>query len=264
MQDLTGRSVVAVFAHPDDESLACGATLARLADLGASVVLLCATHGERGFVADPALAAGDDVGRIRTEELKAAARVLGLGEVLVLDHPDGNVRWADGARLETEIASVIRRYHADAVITFDDDGLYWHVDHVGVHEHVENAVASLGQAAPALYYVTMARGAMTNVTEYARQKNWVPPPGGFWSIDPEAFGAGAPSFTFTVDAGTCLARKLAALQCHRTQMGPVNPFSLLDPQHAREWLGAEYFRRAPAGGPARILEHLARAPAATV
>jgi hypothetical protein len=60
------------------------------------------------------------------------------------------------------------------------------------------------------------------------------------------------SSTTTVSTGTrILLRKLAALQCHRTQMGSVNPISLLDAQHAREWLGTEYFRRAPVAGAPR-------------
>jgi N-acetylglucosamine malate deacetylase 2 len=102
--DLAVRVIFAVFVHPDDESLACGGTLARLADLGASLILLlCATHGERGFVSEPALVADADLGRVRTGEL----RVLGLRTVLLLDHPDGNVRWAHGSRLAVEIASVV-------------------------------------------------------------------------------------------------------------------------------------------------------------
>ena len=75
---LAGRTVLAIFAHPDDESLACGGTLARLADDGARVVLLCASRGERGQSADPSVARGPDLGRARQRELEAAAQVLGI------------------------------------------------------------------------------------------------------------------------------------------------------------------------------------------
>ena len=61
---LAGRTILGVFAHPDDESLACGGTLARAADAGANVVLLCATRGERGSICDPSLVPDGDLGRV--------------------------------------------------------------------------------------------------------------------------------------------------------------------------------------------------------
>src|SRR5204862_4946624 len=93
---LAGRTVLGIFAHPDDESLACGGTLARLADAGARVILLCASRGERGTVSDPALVPDDgDLGAVRVAELHEAAKVLGIAEVMVCDHGDGNLRWND-------------------------------------------------------------------------------------------------------------------------------------------------------------------------
>src|SRR3989454_8195873 len=85
---LTGRTILAVFAHPDDESLACGGTLARAADAGAHIVLLCATRGERGSVSDAALVPDGDLGRVRTSELREAAAILGVTDVAHFDHPD--------------------------------------------------------------------------------------------------------------------------------------------------------------------------------
>ena len=255
---LAGRTVLAVFAHPDDESLACGGTLARLADLGASTVLLCASRGERGFVSDPALVEDGDLGRVRTHELHAAARVLGVADVLVFDHPDGNLRWNGVTELQTDIVTAIKRYDPEAVITFDEDGLYWHVDHVGVHERTSAAVLSLGADAPALYYVTMARGAMRRVVDRAVAKGWSPPRAGFWVIVPDAFGLETETPSFSLDIGAWVPRKLAALRCHETQMGSSNPFSIIDEAEARQWLGLEYFRRAPIDGSrGGILEQLA-------
>ena len=255
---LKGRTILAVFAHPDDESLACGGTLARLADLGASIVLLCASRGERGFVSDPALVPDGDLGSVRTHELHDAAKVLGVDKVLVFDHPDGNLRWKDITQFEGEIARTIRQYHPDAVITFDEDGLYWHGDHIGVHEQTRSAVQSLGADAPALYYVTMPKGAMRHVVDGAMAKGWSPTHSGFWGIVPDAFGLAAATPTFGLNIGAWVPRKLAAIACHRTQMGVSNPFSIIDEAEARRWLGLECFRRAPIEGPHEgILERLA-------
>ncbi len=242
---LAGRTILAVFAHPDDESLACGGTLARAADAGARIVLLCASRGERGSVSDPALVPDGDLGRVRAGELRDAAAVLGVAEVIVLDHPDGDLHWADADVFHDEIVSALKCYRPDAVITFDEDGLYWHLDHVGVHERTMAAVASLGRDAPPLYLATMPSGVMRAVVEAAHAKGSAPSDTSFWGISPDAFGVETEPPTFVVDVRNWVGRKLAALRCHRTQMGPHNPFVWIDEAEARRWLGLEPFRRAP-------------------
>src|SRR5215469_7617350 len=107
--DVAGRTVLAVFAHPDDESLACGGTLARLADAGARVVLICGSRGESGSVSDPALVNGEGLGAVRTRELAAAASVLGVNDVIVLSHPDGDLRWDDVPEFHAEIVHAIEQ-----------------------------------------------------------------------------------------------------------------------------------------------------------
>jgi LmbE family N-acetylglucosaminyl deacetylase len=254
---LAGRTVLGVFAHPDDESLACGGTLARLADAGARVVVLCASRGEAGSISDPALVPDGDLGGVRARELREAAAVLGVSEVIVLHHPDGDLRWEDVSELHEEIVGAIARYRPDAVITFAEDGLYWHLDHIGVHERTYTAVRSLGADAPPLYYVTMQHGVMREVVNAAQAKGGAPPDSSFWGIAPDAFGDSAKPPTFVIDVRHWVPRKLAALRCHRTQMGPNNPMAWIDDEEARRWLGVEQFRRAPleaAGDP--ILEHL--------
>jgi N-acetyl-1-D-myo-inositol-2-amino-2-deoxy-alpha-D-glucopyranoside deacetylase len=240
-----GRTILAVFAHPDDESLACGGTLARLADLGARVVLLCASHGENGSISDPALVSGGNLGCVRVQELREAAGVLRLSEVLVFDHPDGALRWDDVPELHAEIMMTVERVRPDAVITFDEDGLYWHLDHIGVHERTTTAIRSLGGDAPPVYYVTMPKGVMHELVEAALGNHGAPPTSTVWGIEPDAFGDQAAAPTFVVDVADWVGRKLEALRCHRTQMGPHNPFAWLDEQQARRWLGIEQFRRAP-------------------
>jgi LmbE family N-acetylglucosaminyl deacetylase len=254
---LAGRTILGVFAHPDDESLACGGTLARLADAGARVIVVCASRGEAGSCSDPALVPDGDLGVVRIRELRDAAAVLGVAEVIVLDHRDGDLRWRDVPQLHAEIVTMLEHYRPDAVITFAEDGLYWHLDHIGVHERTYTAVLSLGGAAPPLYYVTMRHGVMRQVVDAAQAKGGAPPGTSFWGIEADAFGASATPPGFVIDVRDWVPRKLAALRCHRTQMGPTNPIAWIDDDEARRWLGVEQFRRSPldaTGEP--ILEHL--------
>src|SRR5262249_51681501 len=166
------RSVLAVFAHPDDESLMCGGTLARLADAGVRVVLLCASRGERGSISDPSLVPGGDLGGVRIRELREAAAVLGIDEVVALDPSDGILRWHDVPEFHADIVAAIERYRPEAVITFAENGLYWHLDHIGVHERTYTAVQSFGAGAPPLYYVTMPKGIIRQVVEAVAGEGW--------------------------------------------------------------------------------------------
>jgi len=249
-----GQLVLAVFAHPDDESLACGGTLARLVDCGAHVVIMCATHGELSAERtgrDAALA------RTRAFELSEAAAALGAHEVIILNHRDGHVRWGEVTDFSAELVLFMRTRRPAAVLTFDEDGLYWHPDHIGVHERVLTAARSLGVAAPPVYVVTMERGVMTDIVELAKLEGWTAPSQGFWSLHPDAFGKFAVPYTMAVDVGDWVPRKLEALAAHRTQMGNAHPFSRLRADDARRLLGREFFRRLeiPSNSPA-VLERI--------
>jgi N-acetyl-1-D-myo-inositol-2-amino-2-deoxy-alpha-D-glucopyranoside deacetylase len=235
-----GQLVLAVFAHPDDESLACGGTLACLADAGARVVVMCATHGElngdrRGH--------DQPIGQTRADELCQAARELGVQELVILNHRDGHLRWGEVTDFNAELVLFMRTRRPAAVLTFDEDGLYWHPDHIGVFERVLTAARSLGAAAPPVYVVTMERGTMTGIVDLAKSTGWTAPSNGFWSLHPDAFGKCAVPYTLAVDVAEWVPQKLKAISAHRTQMGSVHPFSQLSPADARRLLGREFFRR---------------------
>ena len=252
---LAGSTILVVLAHPDDESLACGGTLARVADAGARVVLICASRGDRGPIGEGAMPPDEDLGRVRSKELRAAAAILGVTRLVILGHPDGNLRWADVSQFHAELMIALRRYRPDAVLTFGADGLYWHADHIGVHERTLTAVQSLGADAPPLYGVTMPAGAMQAVVGAAHARGAAPFNSAFWGISPNAFGLSADPPAFSIDVRPWISRKLAALRSHQTQMGPHNPLAWIDEDDARRWLGEEHFCRMDAGA-GRLLDQL--------
>jgi N-acetyl-1-D-myo-inositol-2-amino-2-deoxy-alpha-D-glucopyranoside deacetylase len=250
LQEPNESSLLAVFAHPDDESLACGGLLSWCAERGVRVSLLCLTHGEQGPGRDR-----DGLRETRARELLEAAHVLGVRDVVLLDHEDGMLPWIDAALLEADIAGAILRFQPDVVVTFDEDGLYWHPDHVAVHERTTAVVARLGDSAPALRYVSMPRGAMRALVEA------VPSPanrgmgaanaalpGRILGVDADAFGASAPEPTLVVDVGRFAERKLAALRCHVTQVEGT-ALECLEERDAGRVLGTEHYRRAGVGAP---------------
>jgi LmbE family N-acetylglucosaminyl deacetylase len=254
--DLRGCSLLGVFAHPDDESLACGGLLAGCAHRGARVSLLCLTDGGHGQ-GTPARRSGkqrDSLGRLRAQELGAACRALGVANLVLLDFEDGMLPWVDGAQIEADIQRSINRFRPDVVITFDEDGLYWHPDHIAVHERTTAAVAAAGVEGPALYYVTIPPGGMRAVVEHAQETLAGRGLGRRSRLrilgiaDADAFGAVARTPTLTVDAAEFAGRKLAAIRCHRSQLID-DALDFIDPGDAARLLGVEHYRRADVGCP---------------
>ena len=165
----------------------------------------------------------------------------------MLDYEDGMLPWVDVAKLEGDIREAISRRRPDVVITFDEDGLYWHPDHVALHERTTAAVLALGTDAPALYYVTMPPGRMRAVVDSVAASSPGSSPRRILGIaDADAFGAQAAAPTLVVEAGDFAKRKLAAIRCHRSQI-EGDALDLLSDGDAVSLLGTEHFRRASVG-----------------
>lgn len=250
---LRGRSLVAVFAHPDDESLACGGLLARCVAEGMHVKLVCVTRGEDGH--DVSGIARGTLAATRETELAAAADVLGIETVVYLGFEDGMLPWIDGEELDASIAASLARWSPDAVVTFDEDGLYWHPDHIAVHRATTLAVSQIEGVAPALYYASLPDGCMRRMMTAVGDRLPEDRRDILGVHDIDAFGTLAPAPDFVLDVGTTAARKLAAIRCHQSQ-AHAGPFSVLSDDEAVRYLGLEHLRRAPVGNTAAPLLEL--------
>jgi N-acetylglucosamine malate deacetylase 2 len=120
----TATSILAVCAHPDDESFGLGAVLDRFVAHGAAVAVLCFTHGE-GSSLGPTEALGD----LRRTELRRAADALGVGRVELLDHPDGSLTTEPLGQLARAVAATAEAVGADLLVVFDEGGVTGHPDH---------------------------------------------------------------------------------------------------------------------------------------
>src|SRR5437016_668986 len=145
------KTLLVIFAHPDDESHGPAGTLAKYAREGVTIHYLCATRGEVGIVDSKLLKEGSSVADLRTAEVKQAAAELGLASVNFLgyrdsgmegaadnQHPDSLYR-APLDEVAARIATFIQRLRPDAIITHDQYGWYGHPDHIKVYQATRKA-----------------------------------------------------------------------------------------------------------------------------
>ena len=133
--------LLAIFPHPDDETLGLGSTLARYAAEGIETHLVCATRGEMGWYDSEGPNPGfEGVGLIRTEELNRAAQHLGLHSVDFLDYIDGYVDKANPAEIIGKLVTHIRRIKPQVVVTYAPDGAYGHPDHIALSQFTNGAL----------------------------------------------------------------------------------------------------------------------------
>jgi LmbE family N-acetylglucosaminyl deacetylase len=242
---------MAVLAHPDDEALAVGSLLAGYAAQGVATYLVTATRGERGWggppEANPGLAA---LGQIREGELRAAARLLGLREVVFLDYLDGELDQADSCEATARIVAHLRRVRPQVVVSFGPDGAYGHPDHIAISQLTTAAVVAaasnryqpaLGDAhcVSKLYYLADLQalfelyaacvGPMRMTVDGHERGNvtWEE-----WMV------------TTRIDADAYWQTAWAAFLCHVTQWSGYRPLEPLLPEHHAAIIGVRNFYRA--------------------
>ena len=191
------RVAVAVFAHPDDPEVACAGTLVRWARRGATVHLVICNRGDKGSAADDD--DPDALAEQRAAEVADAARVMGIASVQMLGYPDGEID--NDVRLRGRLVEVLRRLRPDAVICPDPTALFFGDGYVNHRDHREVGMATLDAIAPAaasrLYFPD--RGEPHQVARVYLSG----------TLEPDTW----------VDVGEAVDAKVAALSCHRSQIG---------------------------------------------
>ncbi|MDQ6775027.1 MAG: PIG-L family deacetylase [Actinomycetota bacterium] len=231
--------LLVVTAHPDDEVLIAGGILAACTRAGRSTAVICLTRGELGVDEHPAGPRGASLAIRRRDELLASCARLGVSTVKCWRRPDGDLRSVRRGPLVAQLVRAFDSLKPAMVITFGEDGLYYHPDHVVVHELVMAALAAQRSAAPQLYEAQWPSAVSVALTSALSARAL---PAELWGIPPADFGVEQIDCTHAVDVRPFVADKLAALRCHATQLGPRHAFSQLPLDLAVEHLGREYLR----------------------
>ena len=201
--DLRGKRLVAVFAHPDDESFGPGGTLARYAALGVELTLVCGTRGEAGSIGYSKRYGPDLLGRIRQAELEAAIEVLGFRAVHLLGYSDKGVPDIGAERGTADVFRILRAVEPDVVMAFHPSGISGHADHRAMTAYAEAAVTALGAATgkrPVLQYYALPE----SVTREIKDRELPPVPDA--------------DITTVIDTAPYAEVKRRAIHCHRTQL----------------------------------------------
>jgi N-acetyl-1-D-myo-inositol-2-amino-2-deoxy-alpha-D-glucopyranoside deacetylase len=274
------RRVLFVHAHPDDETIATGATMAKYAAEGAHVTLVTCTLGEEGEILVPELAhlaadRDDRLGEYRIGELADAMAVLGVTDHRFLG---GAGRWRDSGMMGTAtndrpnsfwqadlseavgaLVGVMREVRPHVVVGYDDNGGYGHPDHIQAHRVAAGAFHAAGDAerylelgaawTPSkLYETALPRSALVRAFVMLREMG-EDAPFGVTSPDDLTFGVPDEVITTVVDASDHLDEKVAAMRAYPTQISVDGPFFALSNDVGQGIFGREHYRlvAGPAG-----------------
>jgi N-acetyl-1-D-myo-inositol-2-amino-2-deoxy-alpha-D-glucopyranoside deacetylase len=263
-----GQRLLLVHAHPDDESIGTGATMAKYAAEGAAVTLVTCTLGELGEVIPADLAhlawdADGGLGQYRIGELAAACAALGVSDHRFLGGPgkwhdsgmmgtpsndwDGSFWRADVDAAARDLLTVITEVQPQVIVTYDDNGFYGHPDHIQAHRVAWRAFELADGLVQKFYATAVPKSvlaeAMALMQEDGRDRGEV---GGtdftrVESVDELPFGTDDDTVTTEIDARDYLDAKLAAMRAHATQIAVDSPFFALSDKVGRRALGTEYY-----------------------
>ena len=214
------RRVACIYAHPDDDTYGVAGSLALHAADDLEVIVVLATSGGAGRIADPSLATRGTLGAVREREDVASWRALGLEpDVRFLRHPDGGLPAIPRAALVSEVRSVLEEAAPEVVVTFGPDGVTGHEDHVTIGEATTEAfhaarTSSSGTAFSRLLHTAIPASSLDRLNELLRERGLEP-------MDPTQpfMPRGVPDAAIgvRVDGSAVYPRKLEAIRCHKTQ-----------------------------------------------
>jgi LmbE family N-acetylglucosaminyl deacetylase len=217
-------ALLAIFAHPDDETFRPGGTLAFLARQGVKVHVLTLTHGEAGSCGEPPLFTHDELPSVRERELHCASAALGIQPPHLLDYPDGHLTEADPKRVIADILTVVHQVHPQVLLSFGPDGLSGHPDHIIVGQWTTEVFNRVEEIA-ALYTIAVPQSLANRLGMH------------------QMHAVTDKSIALSVDISAVWETKLAAMRCHATQWSS-SPMAGTSEERFRLFFGREYFIRA--------------------
>ena len=277
MTTLPDRRLLLVHAHPDDESIGTGSTMAHYAATGAHVTLVTCTLGEEGEIHVPELAQlaaaeADQRGGYRIGELAAACAALGVTDHRFLggagryrdsgmmglatnDHPRAFWR-ADLDEAAGHLVEIMREVRPQVMITYDPDGFYGHPDHIQAHRVAMRAVelaAAEGIAPAKVYWTAMPRSVLEAGLDHFVETS-DNPFAGIDSVDELPFGTPDPEIAARIDATEHHVAKETAMRAHATQIPATSWLYSIAGNFGAEFMGVEYFtlavgEKGPGSGP---------------
>ncbi|MHB8669996.1 MAG: PIG-L family deacetylase [Acidimicrobiales bacterium] len=246
-------TLLAFHAHPDDEAITTGGTIAKAVAEGHRVVLVFATGGEHGEVPEGVLAPGQTLAERRRLELARSAEALGVARVEHLGYVDSGMMgtpendapesfWrADVEEAAARLAALLAEERADVVTLYDERGNYGHPDHIQVHRVGRRAAELAGT--PKVYEATVNRDHLRRLMTQAAATGLELP----LDTDIDGLGVTEDHITTTVDVGPYVSAKRASLAAHSSQITDTSFFLTMPLPAFAAAFGTEWFIRV--GGP---------------